>query len=105
VVERCWWHSAEAKEELTASPSPALAAAVLLPALGKAARPDKGKRGGGSRTKAEPFSLPGRIQPPEREPERDTAGTGVGKSHFVLQPQHLVESRVGEGGTPGVPQG
>lgn len=33
-----------------------LAAAVLLPALGTAAGLDKGKRGAGSRTKAEPYS-------------------------------------------------
>lgn len=59
---------------------------VLLPALGEAAGLDKGKHSGGSRTKAEPYSA-------------CVAGSSLwngswgGKSRFILQTQHLVESR------------
>lgn len=85
-AEGCFVKVASSSQGFGGGEGPLLCQLVLLPALGKAAGLDKGKHSGGSRTKAEPYSA-------------CVAGSSLrngswgGKSRFIFQTQHLVESR------------
>lgn len=117
MEERCWQPLAGGgtatgalgqEEEKRRAPA-ARGCRHRLPALGKAAGPDKGRAAGGA---GQRLSL---IQPAWLDPGSGTGagercgGDWGGKSCFILQPQHLVERGDGRrecwAGCRGEPQG